>query len=673
MSFEHKGLIIDKIGVVGSGQIGPDIALHFTKVFHRYRVPVVVMDIDPAAIERGRAKMKRKIAKGVDTGAFTPETAQAMLDGVTFTTDDAALEGASLVVEAATEDPRVKGQIFSRLEEIAAPDAVLASNSSHLTPEEIFQSLRRKERALVIHYFFPAERNLLVEIVPGRDTDPGLTEKVLALYEAIGKAPIRVGSRYGYAIDPIFEGLFLAAALLVEAGAGTTKEVDAAACRALGLRVGPFTAANLTGGNPITNHGLERMNRELGPWFRSPDILKKALADGTDWEVPQRGETVELPPEREQRIADAMRGAYFGLVGSIIDSGIVSVSDLEMAIELGLDMTPPFTAMNRIGPEKALELVRAYAKEHPGFPVPRCLEEQARSRQPWSIDYVFRRDVDGVAVVTIRRPKVLNALNEAVYAQLERTFSEIGRDPQVKAAVLTGFGVKAFVSGADVHFLARIETPEQAFEAAERTKRPGRVIETLGKPVVCALNGFALGGGNELAMCCTARVIRKGLKMAIGQPEVNLGIIPGTGATQRLPRLIGIEHAAELLRTGRPISGREAVDLGLVLEEVDGDVVERAIELARDAAEGRVELPRIDPAPMQVPEKLPDVDLGHLSRAIDAIMCRAILEGCAKPLEEGLRFESAMFAECTRTRDMRIGLENFLRNGPRSKAAFVHE
>jgi enoyl-CoA hydratase/carnithine racemase len=238
--------------------------------------------------------------------------------------------------------------------------------------------------------------------------------------------------------------------------------------------------------------------------------------------------------------------------------------------------------------------------------------------------------------------------------------------------VLTGFGTKAFVSGADVKFLAGIGSPAEGVAAAERSKEAGRCIEGLGKPVVCALNGMALGGGNELAMCCTTRLVRKGLPLAVAQPEPNLGIVPGAGATQRLPRLVGIGKAAELLRTGRGLSSREAVECGLVRAEVDGDVVDAAVDLVRAAVRGDVKLPALDPAPLDVPPELPPVELGHLSRAIDALICRAILEGCRRPLAEGLRFESEMFGACCGTEDMRIGVRNFLANGPRARAEFVH-
>jgi enoyl-CoA hydratase/carnithine racemase len=238
--------------------------------------------------------------------------------------------------------------------------------------------------------------------------------------------------------------------------------------------------------------------------------------------------------------------------------------------------------------------------------------------------------------------------------------------------VLTGFGPKAFVSGADVGFLATISSPAEGVAISERSKRAGNLLEQMGKPSVCALNGLALGGGNELAMCCTARVVRKGLALAVAQPEPNLGIVPGAGATQRLPRLVGLETAGTLLRTGRPLSGREAVACGLIREEVEGDVVEAAIALARAAASGKASLRPLDPGPLNTPPSLPPVELGHLSRATDGLICRAILEGCRKPLYEGLRFESEMFGACCATEDMQIGLTNFMKNGPRSKAAFVH-
>ncbi len=660
------------MGSWGSGQIGPDIALHMTKVLSPAGVGVVVVDIAPRALDAGRAKLAKKIDRGVDSGAFTPEGARAMKENVVFTEDYGSLQDADFVIEAVTEDLEVKRKIFAQLENLAARDGVLASNSSHLEPERIFEELRDPSRASVVHYFFPAERNPLVEVVPGAATDEAVTRWLLQFYEAIGKVPIRVVSRYGYAIDPIFEGLFEAAALAVEEGLGTTREVDEVARETLGLGVGPFTAMNLTGGNPITAHGLDEMHERVNPWFRTPDLMNKAMAMSTPWDVPSRGETIEVPPERATAIRERMLGAYFGVVNEVLSSGITNVADLELGCEIGLVVRPPFSFMNELGLGPSLEKVRAYQRIYETFPIGEALIEQEAAGDPWEIPYVLRRDERDVAVLTLRRPKVLNALNQEVFRQLARHFDDIEVDPAIRAVVVTGFGRKAFVSGADVSMLAKIRSVEEGETTSWSSQEVMIRIEDFPKPVVCAYNGLAFGGGNELGMACHTRIARKGLSTLAAQPEPNLGIIPGAGATQRLPRLVGMPVAWKLLRTGRPVSSAEALAIGLLREEIDGDLVVAAVTLARDAAEGKVELPPIPRGPIDVPDALPEVDLGHLSRAVDAVMQKAILEGARLPLSEGLRLEARCFGEVCGLEDMRIGVGNFLKNGPRSKASFVH-
>jgi enoyl-CoA hydratase/3-hydroxyacyl-CoA dehydrogenase len=661
-----------RLGVVGSGQIGPDIALHMTKALHEHSVEVIVVDVSEAALAAGRQKLDSKVDKGAETGAFSPEQARAMKAGVRFTADYAALEGASLVIEAASEDLALKRRIFAELERRAAPDAVLASNSSHLEPERIFASLGDPARALVVHYFFPAERNPLVELVPSAATSETLVDWLLRFYERIGKVPLRIGSRYGYAIDPIFEGLFQAAALCVEDGLGSVREVDHVARRALGLGVGPFTAMNLTGGNPITAHGLEELHERVHPWFQTPRLLREAMRAGTAWDVPGRGETLELPPDREAAIRRRMQGAFFGLVGEVLDGGIASLSDLELGVELGLAMCAPFALMNQLGPALALERVRDLHRAWPDFFVPRCLVEQAERGEPWSVPCVLRRDAGRVAILTIRRPQVLNAMNAQVQSQLGDHLEAIEVDTSVDAVVVTGFGRKAFVSGADVGMLARIDSPEAGAATSRASHALMNRIEAFPKPVVCAYNGLAFGGGNELGLACHARLAPKGLAVLAAQPEPSLGIIPGAGATQRLPRLVGVERAAELLRSGRAISSAEAVEIGLIRAEVEGDLLEAAAALARDAASGAVPLPRLPRDPLPAPRELPQVDIGHRSRAVDALLQKTILEGLGLPLGEALELEVRRFGEVCGLADMRIGVRNFIEKGPRSKAPFVH-
>ena len=673
MAFQHRGRTLRKVAVIGSGQIGPDIALYFAKTLAPDGVQTVVVDISEAALASGRAKLEKKLAKGVESKAFTAEQQAQMLASLTFTSDYGAIAGADFVVEAATENEALKGKIFGQVEGLVGPDTILASNSSHLEPEVIFAASKKPARTLVIHYFFPAERNLVVEIVPSKHTDGALVDWLLSFYEAIGKVPVRVASRYGYALDPVFEGLFQAAAQLAERGVATTKQIDQVQRKALGMTVGSFTAMNLTGGNPITNVGLDHYTTKIHAWFKSPPSLQEKVASKNSWEVPGRGEQVDVPPALAAKLTAALRGAYFGLVGEIVDAGLISIADFDMALELGLDMKPAFRLMNELGTTEALALVKAFAKDNPGFPVPKCIAAHGRESRPFDVPVVLQQDVDGVRVLTIRRPKVLNALNEGVFDELKARFLAADADPTVKAVVLTGFGRKAFVSGADVHFLARIETPAQGEATSRGSQLVLDAIEDCKKPSVCALNGLAFGGGIELAMACNVRIAKKGLRPLAAQPEANLGIIPGAGGSQRLPRLIGLEKAAELLRTCRPISAADALALGLIEEEVEGDLVARAIELARDLASGRAKATPIRREAMaDVPSSLPPVDIGHRSRAVDAILCKAILEGARRPLRGAIAFEAQCFGEVCGTKDMRIGVESFLRNGPRTPAPFVH-
>jgi enoyl-CoA hydratase/3-hydroxyacyl-CoA dehydrogenase len=673
MAFTMFGRTIRKIGVIGSGNIGPDIALHFSQTLCAHGVPVVVVDIIQAALDAGSKKAESKMSKAAEKGIFKKEEADAIFKNMLFTTDYGKIADADFIVEAALESTDVKHKIFDQCQEICPKRAIFASNSSHMEPEEIFQKMKNKKRCLVTHYFYPAERNLWVEIVPGKDTEPALVEYLMKLYETLGKAPTVVKGRYGYAGSTVFEGLLLATALTVEKGLAAVKQADAIAAKALGMGVGPFTAHNLAGGNRITQHGLSEMNTKIMPWYRSPKILDDQVRSGLPWETAARGEVVEYSAETYEAVSSRILGAYFGMVCEIVDSGIASIGDVELGLDLGLAMTSPFGLMNKLGVRKALELVEAYSKENPGFNVAKILAKQAASGKPWKIPVVFREDRKDVAIVKIRRPRVLNALNQEVFAQLREIFTRIKKDPKIKGAVLTGFGTRAFVSGADIGMLASQKTPEEAEALCLKSMAVLDLIENLGKPVVCALNGLAFGGGNEMAMACTARIAKKGQRVFVSQPEPRLGIIPGNGGTQRFPRLVGIEKAWPILRTANPISSAEAKEIGLIQAEVEGDLTEKAIDWVKKIRSKKVRVPSIEKKPIPVPPSLPDVDIGHLSRKIDGLLQRAILEGARMTLAKGLKLEAKIFGKCLLTKDMRIGMENFMKHGAKVNANFVHE
>jgi enoyl-CoA hydratase len=253
---------------------------------------------------------------------------------------------------------------------------------------------------------------------------------------------------------------------------------------------------------------------------------------------------------------------------------------------------------------------------------------------------LFQLEESGIALLTINRPEKLNALSGAVIAELADAFGRVVSDPAVRAVVLTGAGEKAFVAGADIRELAEF-SPYEARAFALRGQAVFRQLETCGKPSVAAVNGFALGGGLELAMACTVRFASENAKL--GQPEVKLGIIPGYGGTQRLPRLVGRGRALELLLAGDPIPAVEAHRIGLV-----NAVVPQA--------------------------ELLDYCRGWLSKVLAngplalGLVLDAVDTGLYGGIEEGLRFEAAAFGMSAATEDSREGTRAFLE---KRRAAFT--
>jgi len=239
---------------------------------------------------------------------------------------------------------------------------------------------------------------------------------------------------------------------------------------------------------------------------------------------------------------------------------------------------------------------------------------------------------DRILTATVNRPEKMNALNSAVLEELDAAAVRARSDDAVGAMIVTGAGPKAFIAGADISELATM-TPVGGRAHALRGQAVFSRLENLGKPVIAAINGFALGGGCELALACTLRVASENARL--GQPEVKLGILPGYGGSQRLARIVGEGRAMEICLTGEPISAAEAYRIGLVNRVVPaGEALGAARELA-----GKI----LANAPLAV-----------------AFTMDAIHNGLDLPLEDGLELEATLFGVCASTDDMREGMQAFL-------------
>jgi enoyl-CoA hydratase len=254
------------------------------------------------------------------------------------------------------------------------------------------------------------------------------------------------------------------------------------------------------------------------------------------------------------------------------------------------------------------------------------------SRTAPILENVLYEKKGAIAYVTLNRPKVLNALNQRTWQDLKAAFEEARDDADVRGIILTGAGDKAFIAGADIGEIAQITAVE-----AERSSTYGQevlnLVENLGKPVIAAVNGFALGGGCETAMACTIRIATDTAKF--GQPEVKLGVIPGGGGTQRLPRLVGKGRALQLILSGEMISAQEAYRIGLVNEVVQAaELISRAEGILKQIFSN---------APLAVKYSL-----------------EAVNKGLETSQAEGLSLEASLFGLCAGTEDKREGTQAFL-------------
>src|SRR3954471_14307191 len=242
----------------------------------------------------------------------------------------------------------------------------------------------------------------------------------------------------------------------------------------------------------------------------------------------------------------------------------------------------------------------------------------------------------GIAYVTLNRPKVLNALDKATWVDLRTAFEDARDDAEVRGVILTGAGDKAFIAGADIGELAQV-TAVEAEQSSSYGQDVLNLVENLGKPVIAAVNGFALGGGCETAMACTIRVAAEHAKF--GQPEVKLGVPPGGGGTQRLPRLVGKGRALQLILSGEIISAQEAYRIGLVNEVVPAaDLIKRAEAILKQIFSN---------APLAVKYSL-----------------EAVNRGLETSQAEGQSLEASLFGLCAGTEDKKEGTQAFLQKRP---------
>ena len=618
-------MTIQKVAVLGAGNMGSGIA----QAFAQAGLQVWVRDVKPEFVQKGRERIEGPLRKRVEQGKQSASEVDAIMSRLHGTTDvKEAVADADLVIEAVFEDAKVKKDVFAEAARHAKPTAIFATNTSSLSVTDLAAASGRPQRFAGLHFFFPAAVNKLVEVVAGRETDPAVVAELMAVSRAIGKVPIQTADAYGFAVNRFFVPWLNESVRILEAGVADVPTIEAAAKEAFGITMGPFELMNVTG-VPISLHAETTLYHGFGEAYKPAPLLEKQVASGKPWDLAGAPN-----PANAQAVKDRLLGVTFGIAARLVEEGVATAVDTDKGATVGLRWAKgPFAMMNQLGTAKALALVDAYAKTWgPAFPVAADLRRIGARNEPWGLPLVRFEKEGHVAVLTVDRPDALNALNPKVLNDFEKQVKAAGADPEVRVLVVTGEGQKAFIAGADIKEMAT-KTVADARRFTEQGQRAIRELELVGKPVIVAVNGFAFGGGLELAMA--GDIILASDKAVFGLPEVTLGIHPGFGGTQRLPRYVGLQRAKELVYTGRRFDATEAKAMGLVMEVVPAaELMRRAMTLANAIAKN---------AP---------VALGLAKHAMN--------RGQDVALDTGLAYELEAVAQCFATEDQKGAMRAFV-------------
>jgi len=681
MSIKSKGSPFRRLAVIGAGNMGSGIAQKMaTEGFE-----VVLVDLDDEKVARGLDIIKKTLEQGVERRIFRPEQAETIRALVHGTSDWERLADVDLVVEAVFEDEKVKREVFARLDKACSPSAILATNTSSLSVTDLAAATNQPGRVVGLHYFYHPAKNRLVEVVPGRQTDPALLERAWALQEQLGKTPIHSTDSAGFIVNRFFVPWLNEAVRLFEEKTADIPTIEAACKKAFGVGMGPFELMNVTG-VPIALHAASTLGRTFGPFYQPSARLRTQVESGKDWVL--EGE----PDERKfDAIAERMLAAVFYVAAALVEEGVGTLEDTDIGARVGLRWPKgPFEMMNRYGVARAESLVRTVGKRWE-LRVPKLLAEQAKSGKSFAFRLVRKEVRDGVAWLTVNRPDAMNALNEAVVSQLHDAFREAAADRQVHGIVIAGAG-KGFIAGADIRFFVRhIENDD--LDRIVNFTRAGHdllnEIDDCPKPVVARMHGLALGGGLELALACD-RIVASS-KAALAFPETGIGICPGLGGTQRTTRRVGRGLTRWLVFTGQTLPAEEAAAIGLVDRAVAPEDLDAAVLEAVEQGPVETRKPATPPDSYRAlatlfesadPDALREgrIDAGddrRLQKAVARVGAKApialriagrlIDEGAGRSLQEGLKMELDHLVEIFGTKDAYEGLSSLGRKRPEFK------
>ncbi len=612
-------MFVFKAAVVGAGTMGGQIA----QTIAAAGIPVVLKDIDEALVQAGLDEARNvtsgQVGKQVEKGRLTAEQGEAqiaaILGRIEGTTSYAPFGDVDFVIEAVPERMEIKQAVFAELDAATPGHAILASNTSSLSISEIGEATLRPEKVVGFHYFYPASIMPLIEIVEGEESAAETVATAVTFAQSIRKQPITCAEVPGFVVNRILNSGIAEVWREQEEKGLSIKQIDAGLGSAGILPIGPYMLINLLGLDTVLHvaeHLLESYGEER---FYAPKGMQKLVADGKlgaktggDGFYDPQGEP-NLPGENEpniEELVELLSLKTFLEACLVLEEGVASHRDIDfgMMAGAGLDprrgLLPPFLRADSEGLDAVLERMES-AQERYGerFTPPTILRRlvaqgrlgqksgqgfyaypQPDAEQPAEVIKLETRE-DGVAIAWLANGQ-MNSISPQVAGDLEEVWSKV-KASGVRALVIASSNPFLYSAGADIKAFTTMDAVAGATLLAEthalfKELGEGRVA------TIAAVNGLAFGGGCELAMACDVRIASR--SALFGQPEIKLGIIPGFGGTQRLPRLVGQNKALEMNLIGDPVLADEAFEFGLVNRVVDDhELLDEALAWARRLAQ----------------------------------------------------------------------------------------
>ncbi|CAN5244759.1 3-hydroxyacyl-CoA dehydrogenase/enoyl-CoA hydratase family protein [soil metagenome] len=655
-------MFVFKAAVVGAGTMGGEIA----QAIAAADIPVVLKDIKQEFVDAGLDKA-REVTKGsldrlVAKEKLTQEQADAQLEAVmgriagTTRYDD--FGDVDFVIEAAPERMEIKQAVFAELDAVTPGHAILASNTSSLSIAEMGDATLRPHKVVGFHFFYPASVMPLAEIVAGEDTDLETVEAAVNFAMAIRKQPITCGEVPGFVVNRILNSAVGEIWRAQEEQGLSIKKIDEAIGAANVAPMGPFFLVDLLGLDTVL-HVAEHLQESYGDSFYVHQGMQKLVADGKLGAKSggsgfyENGEPqIEGDGEADgEKLAELM--ALKAIVESclVLEEGVCTTREIDLGMMAGAGMDPrrgifpPFMRADMEGLDTVLEKLERAAEEHGDrFAPPVTLQRlvaQGRLGQKTGqgfyaypqpdegdqADTVKLETRDGVAIAWLANPP-MNAVSPKVVEDLGTVWEKVKASGEIGAMVIASSIPVVFSAGADIKAFTQMD------EGSEELIDSGHaLLRDMGKSrvsTIAAVNSIAFGGGCEVSMACDFRIAAQ--SAIFGQPEIKLGIIPGFGGTQRLPRLVGPHKALEMNLIGDAVTAADAFEHGLVNRVVpDHELFDEAIAWARRLA---------SQAPLAVEQ------IKEVSHKGD--------------LDEGIEAEKDGFKEIFQTADAKEGISAFL-------------